>query len=76
VSGLDVSRFPTRARGRSFEDFSVGQAYRAAEETGAGAAGMVGSLIDAAALRIMDAVIQKAELIERTTRAAAQGPTH
>jgi citrate lyase subunit beta/citryl-CoA lyase len=43
------------------------EAYRAAEESGAGAAGMAGSLIDAAALRIMDAVIQKAELIERTS---------
>jgi acyl dehydratase len=27
VSGLDVSRFPTRTRGRSFEDFSVGQVF-------------------------------------------------
>jgi hypothetical protein len=32
---------------------------------------MAGSLIDAAALRIMDAVIQKAELIERTSSASA-----
>lgn len=41
-------------------------AYREAEQSGAGAAGMAGSLIDAAALRIMQAVIEKAELIKRT----------
>lgn len=47
------------------------EAYRTAKESGAGAAGMGGSLIDAAALRIMDAVIQKAELIEGTSSAGA-----
>jgi citrate lyase subunit beta/citryl-CoA lyase len=40
-------------------------AYREAESSGAGAAGMGGALIDAAAMRVMDAVIEKAELIER-----------
>ncbi len=46
-------------------------AYRAAEESGAGAAGMGGLLIDAAALRIMEAVIEKAELIKRTSSSKA-----
>lgn len=45
----------------------VVSAYRDAEASGAGAASLGGSLIDAAALRIMQAVLEKAELIERSS---------
>lgn len=42
-------------------------AYREAEASGAGATARGGSLIDAAALRIVNAVIEKAEVIERAS---------